>query len=112
MVLDKQGGPNWANNWCTAPVIVDSETDEVYFTPLYYTMAHFSKYIRPGAVRIGFEMADETLMMTAAQNPDGSIAVILLNMNLEVKNINLVFGDRSVEVQISAQAIQTIIISS
>ena len=49
MVLDKQGGPNWFKNWCVAPVIVDPEKDEVYFTPLYYTMTHFSKYIRPGA---------------------------------------------------------------
>ena len=37
MVLDKQGGPNWFKNWCVAPVIVDPEADEVYFTPLYYT---------------------------------------------------------------------------
>jgi glucosylceramidase len=55
MVLDRQGGPNWAKNWCVAPVIVDQEQDEVYFTPLYYTLAHFSRFIRPGAVRIGFE---------------------------------------------------------
>ena len=54
MVLDKQGGPNWFKNWCVAPVIVDPEADEVYFTPLYYTLAHFSRYIRPGATRIGF----------------------------------------------------------
>ncbi len=33
MVLDKQGGPNWFKNWCVAPVIVDPDTDEVYFTP-------------------------------------------------------------------------------
>ena len=49
MVLDRQGGPNWFKNWCVAPVIVDPKTDEVYYTPLYYIMAHFSKYIRPGA---------------------------------------------------------------
>ncbi len=77
MVLDTQGGPNWSKNWCVAPVIVDPEKDEIYFTPLYYTMAHFSKYIRPGAVRIGFENSDETLMITAVQNTDGSIVVVL-----------------------------------
>ncbi|MEI7981466.1 MAG: glycoside hydrolase family 30 protein [Bacteroidota bacterium] len=112
MVLDRQGGPNWFKNWCVAPVIVDPEKDEVYFTPLYYTMAHFSKYIRPGAVRIGFENPDPSLMMTAAQNPDGSIAVVILNMNSESKNIKLSLGDRSVDLQISAQAIQTIIVFS
>ena len=28
-------------------MIVDPEKDEVYYTPLYYGMAHFSKFIRP-----------------------------------------------------------------
>ncbi len=112
MVLDRQGGPNWFKNWCVAPVIVDPEKDEVYFTPLYHTMAHFSKYIRPGAVRIGFKISDKDLMMTAAQNPDGSVALVILNMDLEAKNIKLSLGDRSVEIQISAQAIQTIVIPS
>ena len=112
MVLDRQGGPNWFKNWCVAPVIVDPENDEVYFTPLYYTMAHFSKYIRPGAVRIGFEIPEASLMMTAAQNPDGTIAVVILNMSSEPKNFILSVGKDSVEVQISAQAIQTIVVSS
>ncbi|MEI6141535.1 MAG: glycoside hydrolase family 30 protein [Mariniphaga sp.] len=110
MVLDKQGGPNWFKNWCVAPVIVDPDKDEIYFTPLYYTMAHFSKFIRPGAVRIGFENADPSLMVTAAQNPDGSISVVILNMNPGSKNINLSIGDQLAEVKISAQAIQTIVV--
>ena len=110
MVLDKQGGPNWFKNWCIAPVIVDPDKDEVYFTPLYYTMAHFSKFIRPGAVRIGVENTDSSLMITAALNPDGSIAVVILNMNSGSKNIYLSLGDRLTELQISAQAIQTIVV--
>jgi len=110
MVLDTQGGPNWANNWCLAPVIVDPEKDEVYFTPMYYTLAHFSKYVRPGAVRIGFESADEDLMVTAAQNPDGSIAVIVLNMKEESKQLKLTLLGKETAFKIDAQAIQTIII--
>jgi glucosylceramidase len=112
MVLDKQGGPNWFQNWCVAPVIVDIETDEVYFTPLYQTMAHFSKFIRPGAVRIGFEISDKDLMMTAAQNPDGSIAVVVLNMNKEAKQLKLELEGKETTFKIDAQAIQTIIINT
>ncbi|PKP52649.1 MAG: glycosyl hydrolase family 30 [Bacteroidetes bacterium HGW-Bacteroidetes-1] len=110
MVLDKQGGPNWAKNWCVAPVIVDPEQDEVYFTPLYYTMAHFSKFIRPGAVRIGFENADNSIMVTATQNPDGSIAVVIFNPNEEAKRIRLSLKEKSVEFSINETSIQTILI--
>ncbi len=110
MVLDTQGGPNWFKNWCVAPVIVDPEKDEVYFTPIYYTLAHFSKYIRPGAVRIGFENTDEDLMVTAAKNPDGSIAVVVFNQGTDAKNFNLSLNESAVAIQISGQAIQTIMI--
>ncbi|MGB5700075.1 glycoside hydrolase family 30 protein [Muriicola sp.] len=110
MVLDTQGGPNWFKNWCVAPVIVDPGKDEVYFTPIYYTLAHFSKYIRPGAVRIGFENTDEDLMVTAAKNPDGSIAVVVFNQGTDAKNFNLSLNESAVAIQISGQAIQTIMI--
>ena len=110
MVLDKQGGPNWFENWCVAPVIVDPENDEVYFTPIYYTLAHFSKYIRPGAKVIEVKNPDETLMITAAKNPDGTIAVVVFNEGETPKNLNLTLNGISAFIQISGQAIQTIII--
>lgn len=110
MVLDKQGGPNWCKNWCVAPIIVDPEADEVYFTPLYYVMAHFSKFIRPGAVRIGFENPDKELMLTAVQNSDGSIAVILLNQSSKPKPIHLKIDEKQANILIDIQAIQTLII--
>lgn len=110
MVLDKQGGPNWFKNWCIAPVLVDPEKDEVYFTPLYYTLSHFSKYIRPGATRIGVEYLDDTLLVTAAQNPDESIAVVIFNPDKNEKDFNLSLNGKSINITINSQAIQTIII--
>jgi len=111
MVLDRQGGPNWFENWCVAPVIVDPEQDEVYFTPLYYTLVHFSRYIRPGAKRIGFEKSDSDLMATAAQNPDGSIAVVVFNPTEEDKQFALSLEEQSSNLEISEKAIQTILIN-
>jgi glucosylceramidase len=112
MVLDRKGGPNWANNWCIAPVIVDPETDEVYFTPLYYTIAHFSRYIRPGAVRIGHSQEGADIQITAAKNPDGSIVVVVLNESAEAKAIELSLGGQMQKISISAKAIQSIVINS
>jgi glucosylceramidase len=109
MVLDKQGGPNWFKNWCTAPVIVDPEKDEVYFTPLYYTMAHFSKFIRPGAVRVGVKCMDETLMVTAAQNRDGSVVLVIFNPSDQQKNMAVQAGSGTKSIAISAKALQTVI---
>ncbi len=110
MVLDTQGGPNWFKNWCVAPVIVDPDADQIYFTPIYYVMAHFSKYIRPGAKIIEVENSDDKLMATAAKNPDGSITVVLFNEFEAPKTINLLLNEKMVEFTIDAQAIQTIVI--
>lgn len=108
MVLDKQGGPNWFKNWCVAPVLVDVESDEVYYTPLYYTMAHFSKFIRPGAVRIGLEVEDKSLQATAVQNPDGTLVVVVFNESMEAKTFKLEIEGQEQTVRIDPQAIQTL----
>lgn len=111
MVLDKQGGPNWAKNWCIAPVIVDTVKDEVYFTPLYYVMSHFSKYIRPGARIIASISQHPDIMVTAAQNPDGSISVVAFNPTKKQHMLRVELIDQEVFVRIDAQALQTIVFS-
>ena len=112
MVLDRQGGPNWFKNWCVAPIIVDPKADEVYYTPLYYIMTHFSKFIRPGAVVIGVDSTDKDLMVTAAQNPNGSVAVVVFNEGMEQKSFELKTLESTKQISISSQAIQTILITN
>jgi len=110
MVLDTQGGPNWFKNWCVAPVIVDPEKDEVYFTPLYYTMAHFSKFMRPGAVKIGCQISTKDLMATAVKNPDGTTAVVIFNPTDQEKAIEINQNNKKATISINAKALQTIVI--
>jgi glucosylceramidase len=110
MVLDTQGGPNWFKNWCVAPVIVDPDKDEVYFTPLYYVMSHFSKFMRPGAVKIGCNISSKELMATAVKNPDGSIAVAIFNPTDKNETIEIDLNSRKKNISINAKALQTLII--
>ena len=110
MVLDRQGGPNWFKNWCVAPVIVDPEKDEVYFTPLYYTMAHFSKFMRPGAIKIGCVTDSKNVVSTAVQNPDGSIAVAIFNPTETNYSVELKLNNKKSIITIPAKALQTIVI--
>jgi len=112
MVLDRQGGPNWFENWCVAPVIVDPDADEVYFTPLYYTMAHFSKFIRPGDKIVHVDLEDEELVATAAKNDDGSLVLVVFNETETPKSLNIIVNGKSVKHDIKGQALQTILIPS
>jgi glucosylceramidase len=110
MVLDTKGGPNWFKNWCAAPVIVDTEKDEVYFTPLYYVMSHFSKYMRPGAIKIGCTINNSELMTSAVQNLDGSIALVIFNPTDENKTIEIGLKTYKKNISINAKSLQTVVI--
>jgi glucosylceramidase len=112
MVLDVQGGPNWFKNWCVAPVIVDIQKDEVYFTPLYYVMSHFSKFMRPGAVKIGCTLNQNDIVATSVKNPDGSIAMVIFNPTNESKTIEIKLNNNKKIISISAKALQTVVIKS
>jgi glucosylceramidase len=110
IVLDDKGGPNHARNWCIAPVIVKPETGEVYYTPLFFVMSHFSKFIRPGAVRLDVKYPPAGLMVTACRNTDNSIAVVVLNQETEQSGFELQIGRQSVAVDIPGNTLQTIVI--
>lgn len=112
MVLNKQGGPNWFKNWCVAPVIVDTEAGEVYYTPLYNIMVHFSKFIRPGAKRIHWEHQDSDLLVTAVRNPDTSLAVVVFNPSQTSKVFQLKVAGVEQVIRISKNALQTIVIKT
>lgn len=81
LVLDEGGGPNWAENYVDAPIIVNNTVDEFYKQPMFYAMGHFSKYIPEDSIRIELEISDSTksLFGTAFLRPDGKRSIVILN---------------------------------
>jgi len=79
ILLDETGGPNHVDNFCYAPVHADTKTGELMFMNSFYYIGHFSKFVRPGARRIVSSPTVDTLQTTAFLNPDGGIAVVVLN---------------------------------
>jgi len=112
MFLNTRGGPNHARNYCLAPILVDSGRDAIYVTPLYYAIAHVSKFIRPGAVRVGLSGHDDEFMATAFRNTDGSTAIVIFNLLEEDKTYNVQSGDQTLTVAIPGQALQSILIKN
>ena len=79
ILLDEMGGPNHVKNFCFAPVHADTKTGELIYTNSYHYIGHFSKFIRPGAKRIGCSPSRSQLLSTAFINPDGKISVVVMN---------------------------------
>jgi glucosylceramidase len=80
IILDETGGPNHVGNFCLAPVIGNTKTGEVIYMDSFYFLGHFSKFFRPGAKRITCSSNSDELLSTAVINPDGSVAVVVLNL--------------------------------
>jgi glucosylceramidase len=59
--------------------MVNRETKEVTYTGLYYYLAHFSKFVRPGAFRIKTEGGTDKLNFVGFKNPDGTLILNVIN---------------------------------
>ncbi|EES71834.1 O-Glycosyl hydrolase family 30 [Paenibacillus sp. oral taxon 786 str. D14] len=110
LVLDETGGPNHVGNLCDAPIIADTTTDTLHYNSSYFYIGHFSKYIKPGAVRIGLEAHAPALLATSFRNPDGSIAVVVQNESDEAQPFALELGGEAAGETLPAHSIATYII--
>ncbi len=81
ILLDEKGGPNHVNNYCDAPIMIDTKNDKFEEKLSLHYIGHFSKYIRKDAKRIAFSKYTDKLEMTAFKNADGSIVLVMLNRN-------------------------------
>lgn len=108
ILLDETGGPNHVQNLCFAPVHADTRTDSLIFTPSYYYIGHFSRFVRPGAKRISTASSRSALMSTSFQNEDGSIATIVMNHTDQDITYKMYIGTDAVEETIPAHAMQTL----
>jgi glucosylceramidase len=115
MVLDQDGGP-----WLTSPehgdpdmnqqhsvVIIDRKTGVVTYTGLYYYLAHFSKFVKPGAYRINCTGDSPTLNYVAFFNADGSIVLNVINNGNDTECKILWKNDMSVQ-KFKAHSITTL----
>ncbi|HRQ31372.1 MAG TPA: glycoside hydrolase family 30 protein, partial [Saprospiraceae bacterium] len=110
ILLDETGGPNHVGNFCFAPVHADLRTGELVFTPSYYYIGHFSKFVKEGAKRVSCVSSRSHLLTTSFINPDGKLITIVMNPTDKAIKYNLCVGIQAAEINIPARAIQTIVL--
>lgn len=107
IVLDQRGGPNHVGNFCDAPVLVDTNTKEVRYSAAFYYLGHFSKYVQPGARRVATSGIPAGLQAIAFQNPDRSLAIVVMNAGDKPQSFTLAAGNDAVACTIPAHGIHT-----
>lgn len=109
ILLDEQGGPNHVGNFCFAPVHADTRTDEIIYTPSYYYIGHFSRFVRPGAKRVSTTTSRSTILATSFLNENGKMATVVMNETEAPIVYKLFVGDNMTELEIPARAMQTLV---
>lgn len=113
MILDQNGGP-----WLVSPihgnpdpniqhalVHIDRATKKVTYTGAYYYLAHFSKFVRPGAVRVATVGTAEGVRCVAFRTPQGGLVAQLLNSRKEPAEVRIEARGRWLSVTLPAVSI-------
>ena len=110
VLLDEKGGPNHVGNFCFAPVHADTKTGVITYTNSYYYIGQISKFIHPGAKRIAAAASRDKLLTTAYRNPDGKLAVVVMNKNDEKIEYYLWIKGQAAKVTANPHSIATLIV--
>jgi glucosylceramidase len=115
MILDEKGGP-----WAVSPihgnpdpneqhpvVIINQHSHEITYTGTYYYLTHFSKFVRPGSVRIGATGNAKGVRVLGFVAPEGELVAELMNSGREKADVAIVFHGREAHLALPARSITT-----
>ena len=110
LCVDKNGGPRHVSSGFGAPVCANEDgTYRILLT--YHYIGHFSRFLLPGAKRIGHSRCDDKAELTAAKNPDGSLAVVLLNRGQADVSCAIRMNGQIIRITLPSKTISTICIA-
>jgi glucosylceramidase len=96
LALDENHGPHFGGcSACKGVITIDSQTGEVTRNDEYYALAHFSRFVLPGAYRLNSNDTDaeKGLANVAFQNTtDGSIVLVMVNLNKDARPVSVAQG--------------------
>ena len=91
--LDLEGGPTWAKNYCSAPIIVNASAGEFYKQPNFYALGHIAKFLPPASQRVKTEITGTGLssgiFKTGFVTPTGTRVLIVVNTENKQHNVRV-----------------------
>ena len=115
MILDEKGGP-WSVSYVHGNpdpnvqhpvVIIDRQKKKVTYTGLYYYLAHFSKFVRPGALRVQTVGSQDGVRVMAFKAPEGGMVTELMNSGKADAEVSLSWHGRLAYLKLPAASITT-----
>ncbi len=88
LILNEQGGPNHVENYCSAPIIVDTRSQELLYQSSYYYIGHFSRFILPGDKIINSKNTNDTIDVLSSINNQNIVNTVIQNKNESCVEVN------------------------
>lgn len=109
LALDENHGPHTGGcGDCRGVVTVDSRTGAVTRSEEYYAFAHASRFVTPGAHRIASTSGADSIENVAFHNPDGTIAVVVVNPTASRRRVTVQSRERRAVVTLPPFAVATL----
>lgn len=111
LALNSNYGPTNGGCMDCRGVVTVSSSGTVTKNVEYYALAHFSKFIKPGAKRVNTTDFDNSLTMrnVAFINTDGSKVLVVLNESATARKFAVKIGDKRITYTIEPTAVATIV---
>ena len=90
LILDENGGPNHVGNLCSAPIIVDTRSQNILYQSSYYYLGHFSRFLDRGDKIIECENNTDGLLALSGINNSKKTTTII--MNKENKSVDFLYS--------------------
>lgn len=107
IAADENNGPSYCPA-CRPLLNIDTASQTWTLNPDYRALAHFSKFITPGAVRIGSNtLGNGSIDNVAFKNPDGSKVLVAINSGSASKTFKVKWGNDAFDYTLPAGAAAT-----
>lgn len=111
LALDENNGPHTGGcSTCRGLVTIDSATGEVSRTDDYYALAHASRFVRPGAYRIGSSAGGDGLDNVAFLNADdGSVVLLVVNSDPQARRFSVSAAAGGFDYELPGKSVATFV---
>jgi glucosylceramidase len=107
LAADPHAGPHTNNGGCSGCYgAITLDGDKSKLNVAYYVAAHFSKFVRPGSVRIGSSEMEQ-LSTVAFLTPDGKIVLVVDNSGNFQNTFRIVYHGQSVTATLPSESVAT-----
>lgn len=121
LLLDEKGNPNIGPYSCGGFATLNSQSGKIEYSGQYRAWRHFSKFIKPGATVYSCNIMDDgsvldpfpptgqPMEVCAAQNPDGSLVLVLVNPNSCKHRIQYSYADCWWQFELPPDSVSTVV---